>query len=90
MNYLSQTKVDKSLVIQDKDEEYFIRQTIITLISTIPIDELKKLFSISKLDPNSIENFIKINNENTKFKEYYKIMLLKQDNMIEFEAGINI
>lgn len=70
-------------------DEYVFRTLMGQLIREIPIEDLKKIFKLTKIDPESNESFEKIKDPKTPIHERDMIMILKYNEKIFFEAELS-
>ena len=93
MKYNTELKVSKPLFDNDPvniTEEYFFRKLAVDTINGIPFDELSKLFKFKKIDPFSDESTKIMIDPREFWIKQKQIEMLKQKNVILFEASLNI
>jgi hypothetical protein len=89
MVYRSEITVSRELTNMI-DDEFLYRQLANKLIADIPIEDLFKLISFKKIDPNSIESREFILNFMTPHNERQQLLELKDTDCLIYKCRLNI
>jgi hypothetical protein len=94
MRYQTQIKIPKGYITEsfgdsNDIETIIIRKLIHKLIQDLPIDKIKNLFKLKKIDPSDRDKFKELF-RNKSPHELEELRLLERDNLIKFEVEITI
>lgn len=71
-------------------DEFFYRDLAMKMVREIPINELHKLFKITKTDPGNLRSIRKMSDDNCPNWEKEKIRLLLEEKAILFEIECDL
>ena len=87
MNYQNKVQVTFDLIDNtDITDEHIFRRCIYDIIKSIPLDELRKVFKLEKLNPRNDELWKMATD--TEFRE--KIRQLELNQLIEYKVSVDI
>ncbi len=89
MLHIIEIKINKEEV-KITNDEYFFRELAIKMVSDIPFEELKKLIKLTKTDPRSQDSSFKINDYRTPGFEKQRLIMMRNQDVIEFKAEVDL
>ena len=90
MENRSEIKVTREMFNNTEiNDEYLFRELAIKIVDEIPLDELHKLFKLTKIDPHSDESQ-KVLRDSRDIFEIEQIMELRRQHVILYQAKLDI
>ena len=90
MKYSNEITVSKENFTNPKiNDEVFLRRLAGKMVSQISLEELHKIITFKKIDPNSIISNAKMSSDSTTHWEFEQIKDLKEKDLIYYSAEIN-
>lgn len=91
MIHKAKTKVTHELLAHSPiNDEFLFRELAHKLVKDMPLEELKKLIFFTKTDANTPESVSKINNYLTPHDEKHLLIRLRDEQVLLYEAQINL
>jgi len=91
MKYSNEITVSKENFTNPKiNDEVFLRRLAGKMVSQISLEELHKIITFKKIDPNSIISNAKMSSDSTTHWEFEQIKDLKEKDLIYYSAEIQI
>ena len=91
MTIKSEVKISREALLNPiLSDEYFFRQLACEMVTKMPINELYKLIRFTKTDPKTSDVQAKINDYKTPKHEKNRLIMLKLQDLVIYEAEVEL
>ena len=87
MKYKTESKFTREMMRSKNEIPSIIKQNVIRLVALMTIEDMKKIFNIEIIDPNSIESWSIINDPDASDAKKNEIEELKQQDIFKIKVS---